>query len=220
MKNNILNEQGKRAWFENNYFWASTLGFVALNFVMFAIVGASNRFNITIDYGWTWDNTLNFNAMLVSFLNTFGHLDLSHILLNMVCFLIVGIYLERKIGSFKFALLILAFAFCTSMAITANNMSASWMGFSGVMYALYAYIIIDYFMLCFSKQKRNKLNLTLGGVLIVAIYIAMCFNSATRSFNFYPVGLTNNLGHYSAMVAGIILTLVIKIAQIRPKGKG
>lgn len=219
MKNNLLNEQCKKTWFENNYFWACTLGFIALNFVMYAIVGAGARFNIPINDNWNWHNTFNFNAMLVSFLNSFGHFDFLHISLNMVCLLIVGAYLERKIGSIKLTLLILASAFFTSIAVTANNLSSSWLGFSGVMYALYAYVIIDYIFLCCSKQKRNKLNLWLGGVLLIGIYIAMCYNSATDGFNAYPVGLSNNLGHYSSFVAGIILTLVIKVAQIKPKEK-
>jgi membrane associated rhomboid family serine protease len=184
---------------------------------MFYIVGAGKRIHITIDYGFIWENTLNFKAMLASFLNSFGHNDFHHVLLNMVCFFIVGLYLERKIGSIKFAFLILASAFFTSVAVTANNMSINWLGFSGVLYALYAYILIDFFILCCSKQKRNKFNLSLGAGAVCLIYLTMCFHPTTEKFVLYPIGITNNLGHYSSFVTGIILTLGIKVVQIKPK---
>lgn len=99
----------------------------------------------------------------------------------------------------------------------ANSLDGTH-GFSGVNYALYAFVIIDYIFYIFKKDK-GKANVIYGAIVIGLIYLAMCYNGGTTGFgfNWYPYDLINNMGHYTGFLAGLIISLVINICKLQSK---
>ena len=142
-------------------------------------------------------------------MNSFAHLDWSHVIGNMALMLVIGIYLERKTGTFSFLLLELAMALITSWIVGANRMGVNWVGHSCICYGFYAYVIVDY---CFSfqKHKRNILNTCIGAVLLAIIVLSFFWGDFPR---IYPGKLTNNLGHYSGFIAGLVFALAIHLTE-------
>ena len=58
----------------------------------------------------------------------------------------------------------ISFAFFGECAVGANHSGTSW-GFSGVNYAFYAYVIVDYiFMFIFRKQ--SKVSIIYGAIIL------------------------------------------------------
>ena len=114
----------------------------------------------------------------------------------MLCFFIAGLYLERKTGSLGLLALVLSNAKQHGRVCAPAKGEIAYYGDSGVNYALYAYIAIDY-LFSFTKSRRNKTDLIFGGVVLALIYLAMCFSggTATVSFKPYPYDLLHNLGH-------------------------
>ena len=131
----------KIKWYNRNIFYCITLLVVFAN--IFAFYFGGN--NWAPEYVQAqWIDVLNFQNIIVCFLSAFEHSNLQHCLLNCLCFLIAGSYVERKIGSLNFFVLLFALTFFFECAIDANCRSGSSHGFSGVNYGIYAYIIIDY----------------------------------------------------------------------------
>jgi len=210
----IINDDYKNTtliW--KNYFFIGTVLIIAFNVLMFAFASGW-RWRVFETNQGNWGSPLHFNHIIISFFSSFDHVNWQHALLNMLCFFVCGLYLERKMGSLKLVLLILSLAFFTSIATTANNNSPHWTGFSAVNFGLYFYIIIDFIFSFF--KKSSKINFIFGTVVIGLIYFAMCFSGGTHSFSFrwYPYDLINNMGHYSGALAGLILALTIKIAKL------
>ena len=87
-------------------------------------------------------------------------------------------------------------------------------GFSGVNYAFYAYIIIDY-VIMFIKKEQTKLCTIYGAIMLALIYLAACFSGGTTAFTFeiYPYDLITNMGHYTSFLMGAILTLLINFIK-------
>jgi membrane associated rhomboid family serine protease len=211
--------QKEKWWFNTNYFFAGTASVIVLCILLYALVWSNGSPAINTHHP-SWTSTLSFNAIIAGFLNSFGHLSWQHVLLNMLCFSACGLYLERKMGTFRLILFIPVLAFFTATAISTNFLSVNWTGYSGVNYGLYAIIITDY-LFSFTKNNsgKNKFNLILGAIVIILIYIAMCYNGGVNSFGFklYPYDLFNNMGHYSAFLAGLIIALTYKISRLTQK---
>ncbi|MDE6356816.1 MAG: rhomboid family intramembrane serine protease [Clostridia bacterium] len=207
-------------WHERNLFFAATLLIIILNIVLYAALGGSWKINTQVSSP-RWNAFLYFKALIQTFLNAFLHFNWQHTLLNMLCFAVCGIYLERKTGTLNFFLLILGFAFFTSCAVAANNESINFRGFSGVNFALYSYIILDYLFCTIPKNKRTRLNTVYGGVMLALVYLAMCFSGGTSKFTFswYPYDLFYNLGHYTSFFSGAIITLSLKLVILATEKK-
>ena len=116
-------------------------------------------------------------------------------------------------GSLNLFLLIMAFSLFGNSAVAANNDSIAFHGFSGVNYAIYAYIVVDYLFCAIQKDKRTKLDLIYGGIMLGLIYIAACFNGGTSKFSFalYPHDAMYNLGHYTSFFVGFIMSAAIHL---------
>ncbi|MDE7158464.1 MAG: rhomboid family intramembrane serine protease [Clostridiales bacterium] len=204
----ILNNNRKNVspW-QCNWFFATTVFITLLNIILYGTLGS---WEVPLDshsYGH-WHDCLYFTNLLHVFCSAYSHANWQHVLLNMLCFFICGIYLERKMGSLNFFLLIMAFSLFEGCAIAANNNSIAFHGFSGVNYAIYAYIVVDYLFCAIQKDKRNKLDLIYGGVMLGLIYFAACFNGGTSkfSFAFYPYDAMYNMGHYTSFFVGFIMS--------------
>lgn len=183
-----------------NYYFVTTVFIVLLNIILFA---SCNKPYIAERPNWSSFSVINLVQALI---NTYWHLNWQHVLLNMLCFFIAGLYLERKKGSLKFFLFIVVMSLFTGFASCTNDVSLGWTGFSGMNYGLYGYILIEYSFVLFQKEKRNLFNIISGAVIVALIYLAMCFNggTATIGFEWYPYDLLHNLGHASGFVVGLV----------------
>jgi len=170
---------------KRNFYFIGTTAVILLNILSFAFGG-----NIFSAADATPSTAANFDLIIRSFLNVFCHGSLGSLLFSILCFLICGLYLERKLGSVKFALLVFALSFFGAMTTAANYFSVGWQGFSVAIYALFAYILIDFI---FSKDR-------LFWFLLPFMCVAICFNG----------GLLFNLGHYSGFLAGIVFGLTMQ----------
>lgn len=207
----------KLHWWNRNYFFIGTIIIIAVNILLFWLAG--NDWESVIGDGSSahWGAAISFNNIIRLILNAFSHSSWQHVLLNMLCFLIVGIYLERKKGTFSFMALVLVMTFLSSLAIGANRCGIGWHGFSGANYALYAYVIVDYVFMFVSK-KWTKTNIIYGAIMIALIYLAMCANDgATFSFEWYPYDLIYNMGHYSSMLAGMVFSMALQVTKLFAK---
>lgn len=210
----IFNDKSKNLkWHNRNFFYATTLFVVALNICLYAFLGGDFQQSVADPTPmWSKFTLSNFVRALA---NSYSHANWQHVLLNMLCFFFVSVYLERRMGSLRLLAVIFVMSFATATAVTANDLSYHWHGFSGVNYGLYAYTIVDY---CFSfrKETRNKTNIILGAVVMVAIVVFMCFAGGTTEFSFkpYPVDLITNRGHYSSFIPGLLLGLTVNITKL------
>ncbi|PWM49828.1 MAG: hypothetical protein DBX39_04255 [Bacillota bacterium] len=185
-----------------NYFFVVTIAITLINVIIFATCGRDTG-DISVRPNW---GRFSVNNLMQTVLNTFTHFNWQHTLLNMLCFLVAGMYLERKQGSFPFLLFMVLLIFFTGFASAANDISLSWKGFSGANYGLYGYIVIEYIFMLFQKRKRDLVNIVSGAVVLGLIYLAMCFNGGTSTigFEWSPYDLLHNLGHASGFFAGIV----------------
>ncbi len=164
----FINDRNKKlTWWNKNYYFAATITVVVINIALFMFLGSSWERFIGIDrinneiYVIKWDYVLFFDNIIRNFLNCYSHSNWQHVLLNMLCFAVYGVYLERKHGTLYFLLLIVSMSFIASFAVSANYLSVNCHGFSGVNYGFYAFVIIDY-IFSFFKGKTNASNIISG----------------------------------------------------------
>ncbi len=201
-------------WWNRNYFFIATIFIALVNIILYA-AGGSN-WETQFNPGFTaWSEFFNLSLIWRQFLNNFSHANWQHCLLNMLCFVICGSWLERRKGSFALVGLVLLMSLVGSAFVTSVNGSYQWHGFSGVNYALYAYAIIDYIFL-FRKETRSRENVISGAILMGLIYFAACFDGGVTqvSFRIYPYDFLHNVGHYASFVAGLIIAIVIQVVKI------
>lgn len=185
--------------FNRNYFFVVTVFVTVLCITLHATLGSN--WNLIIAYDFIS------RFPFFNFFGAFAHFNWQHCLLNMLCFFICGCWLERKEGSLRFFGLTLIMILATSYAFGV----LSWVGYSGVNYALYAYAIID-FALSLRKSKRNLFNIIGGAVIMALIYFAMCFNGGVErvGFEWYPYDLFTNSGHYGGFIVGFFIAVLIQ----------
>lgn len=220
----VLDDKDKKLkWWNRNWLFAATLIVIAVNLLIyfFADNWQYKAFHVR-NYEHLenhWNDVFYFVPTARSFFNSFSHANVQHVCLNMLCFFVVGIYLERKYGSVSVLLTVIIAAYISSVAITANDLSVNWRGFSGVNYFLYAYVIVDYIFYFIKNKKRNKVTIIFGGIVIALIYLASCFKGGTERFAFswYPYDLSHNMGHYTSFLIGLVCTLVLKLVQLKTR---
>ena len=211
-----LDEKNKKlTWWNRNYYFVTTVVITLLNIILFA---ACKKPWIAEKPNWGSFSVVNLVQALI---NTYWHTNWQHVLLNMLCFFIAGLYLERKNGSLKFFLFIIVMSLFTAFASCTNDISLYWTGFSGMNYGLYGYILIEYPFMFIQKKNRYLFNIISGVVIVGLIYFAMCFNGGTSkiSFEWYPYDLLHNLGHASGFVVGLIFGLYEQICTLISKNK-
>ena len=203
-------------WYNKNYFFVGTLIIIAINIILYWQYG--NDFNNYIGGEHIWYDKFVFDNFFRAILNAFEHANWQHVLLNMLCFLFCGLYIERKTGTFSYLLLMAGLVAISSCFVVTFSISLNWHGASGLVYICYAYILVDY-IFSFQKHRRNKLNIIMGAIILALIYLAMCYNGGTDSFGFewYPYDLMYNAGHYSSFVAGIIVTVMLNLAKLKDR---
>ena len=208
----LIDSPKKRlAWYSRNYFHIATFAVVVTNIALYACLGSA--WNSAFGNGSvSWGDSFDFRRIWRCFLNNFDHGTWQHVLLNMLCFFVAGLYLERKTGSLGLLGLVLSFAVLEGCVCAAAKGDFYFFGYSGVNYAFYAYIVIDY-LFSLGTARRNKTDLIFGGAVLALIYFAMCFSGGTSrvSFAVYPYDLLHNLGHGTGFFCGAIVALLIQI---------
>ena len=211
----IDDESKKLHWWNRNYFFAGTVFVVLLNIIIYAA-------NPRIDWflKWRiyshWTSELSFDHLIKNFVSAFLHGSWQHVLLNMLCFLICGAWLERRKGTLPLLGLVLAMAWIVEEFVGANSLSSGSIGYSGVNFGFYAYAIIDYCFLFIHKSTRTKINIISGAVLIALIYFASCYSGVDGhvTFEWYPDDFMHNMGHYSGFLGGAILAVTIQLVKL------
>ena len=209
----IIDDNTKKLhWWNRNYFFAATIVIALVNIILFGALG--DRWQWEFDPDSTFYSTLDFSNMIRAFMNSFSHENWQHVLLNMLCFFLCGLYLERKMGTLPFFALTLVLVFFSMLAI-ATLSGIFWHGFSGVNFALYAYIVVDY-PFVFRKRNRTRFNIIAGAVMLALIYFASCFNGGAYTFGFewYPYDFMTNAGHYGGFAAGLVVGLVVQLTRL------
>ena len=213
----VIDDSTKKLhWWNRNYFFLATILVVLVNILLYGLLGSNWRLEFKYEEGLgRWFERINFSNIVRVCFDAFAHADWQHVLLNMLCFFICGLYLERKMGSLSLLGLVLAMTFFTSCAIAANFGGDAGPGFSGVNFGLYAYILVDY-LFVFRKRTRTKFNMIAGAVMLALIYFAMCYNGDDVHFGYkwYPHDLLYNMGHYSSALVGLVLGLFVQIVRV------
>lgn len=208
----IDDDSKKLYWWNRNYFFAGTLIICLINILLYM-----NTRSVAWFYNWSGSST--FHNVLKGVVSFFVHTTWQHVLLNMLCLLICGAWLERRKGTLEFLGLLCVMLLLIHLVEAAARGSYSYnLGFSPVNFGLYAYAVADYCFL-FRKPTRTKINVISGAILMGLIYFASCFDGGRNSiqFNLYPSDLLNHLIYFSA---GAILGLTIqltKLAAVREK---
>ena len=200
-------------WFHRNYFFLGTGAIVLILTALYGFGGSDWMNGLARQNAQSnWNDFLNYTNIFRNFLNSFGHLSWLHLLGNVVAFSVMGVYLERKFGTIKLIILILAMAFFTSIATGANHQSSHWMGFSGVNFGLKFFILIDcIFTLC-NRDTRNKTNIIF--TMIAIVWIAIIFSvEIDPTFRFRVYDWTNT-GHYSGALAGLVFGLAFNVLKL------
>lgn len=198
----VFDEKNKQlTWLTRNYFYLATLTFVFINF-MFFTCSPSLQNSIVPTY-----QTLN--GLLLGIVNSFTHYGWQHLLLNMLCFTVISLYLERKFGSIKYFVLVLFNIIFSSVFFSTVGDSNNWGGFSVTIYSLYGVLIVTYIYTVI-KNRKDKTNNIWGGITVALIILAMCFNEEGGfPFKPYPVDLITNAGHYSGIIVGLLVSCIL-----------
>ena len=214
-----LDDKSKKITVLNrNYFFVVTVFIVLLNIIVYAVHGSDTGRFYNSPSNWS---KFSVNNLFQALVNSYTHFNWQHTLLNMLCFFIAGLYLERKKGSLPFLLFMVIMSLFTAFATCTNDISVWWKGFSAVNFGLYGYIFVEYIFTLCQKGKRYLFNIVCGAVVVALIYFAMCFCGGTESvtFKWYPYDLLNNLGHASGIIAGLILGIYEQLSGLILKYK-
>lgn len=213
-----LDDKNKNVnWLNRNYYFVVTVLIVLLNIIIYAVCGSKTG-NFSVSPDWRRFSVANLFEALV---NSYTHANWQHCLLNMLCFFVAGLYLERKRGSIDFLLYMFIMSIFTAFASCTNDISISAIGFSAVNFGLYGYMIIEYIFVLIDKESRYLFNVVHGAIVMALVYFAMCFNGGTSkvSFAWYPYDLLHNLGHASGFVVGLAFGIYEQVVNFISKYK-
>lgn len=212
----LLNEPADKNLFGSNYFFAGTIAVILSIVLLYSFGGSSWQYSVKVNAPADWQRPFYFNPIVRACLNTFAHLNWTHVLNNARAMLVCGLYLERKTGSCKFLLMILALTFFTSAVSTASTFSVDWVGLSGIVYLLFAYVLVDYAFSMF-KSKRSLPNIIFGAAVLIIIYVFMCGGLSfdpSREIKWYPYILMYHSGHLSGFISGLVFGIAVQIIKL------
>ena len=197
-------------WYNRNYFYAGTILLILVNVILFWQLGNGWCFKL-YDANANWGDFRFINFLNIAF-TSLSHSSWEHVLGNIINLLVVGLYLERKYGTFNFLFLNVLLIFTVGALASHVFGNVNHHGYSGVNWALYGIIITDY-IFSFKKERRNLTNIILGAVVLVYIYLfSMCYGgNAFIDVTYYPANLIHNMGHWSALFWGLLFGLFYQL---------
>ena len=209
----IDDKSNNLSWWNRNYFYVGTFIFVVINILIYAI-SADPWDNLYLQYPKY--EQFDITNLINSFIGNFGHGSWIHLFGNVLGTIIAGLYLERKMGSINFILLMFCGCILSSMAGAAISLTPAT-GFSGVTFFLYAIVLIDY-IFSFEKSRRNKTNIILGAIILLYItIIGMCADLYYDNIVFlpWPNQLLTNSEHYGGFIVGLIVGFAINLVRLK-----
>lgn len=211
----LLDDKSKRTrWYNRNYLFIATILIIVTNILLYHFFG--NSWNDKFyNASATWEDFSIFNVLHIMFC-ALEHADWKHVIMNMVSLFILGLYLERKHGSLKFLLINIFFMFTAPAMASHVKGNIYHHGYSGVIYALIGFLIIDY-LFSFRRNKKNTGSIIIGAIAIAYFIISDCFGMKdnwaiyfTSVFN----GLIHNMAHYTGFIEGVIFGLIYHILMM------
>ena len=200
-----------------NYFYLGTISIILICVILLWKLGFRWHYDLYQEGVRYTGDKVNLLNILSPMFSALDHSSWKHLLGNSINFLIMGIYLERKMGTFKFLNLCIIFMFFSTSFASHIKGNIYHQGLSGVNWSIYSFIIID-FIFSLSKEKRNLINILLGIAVILYMYVSHMSWSGTENI-FYPESLINHSGHFVGFIAGILIGLFYQILSHKPKNK-
>ena len=197
-------------WYNRNWFFATTILIVVINIVLYATLGPMWQRDRLYDSTAVWEDFEMGNVLSI-FGAAFSHANWAHVLLNMMCFAVVGFYLERRYGSLCLLLLVVVFAFTAPAMASHVKGNINHHGFSGVLFALYGFFFVDFVIFLVSLRKKKSLTTLIIGICVALfIYISMCFIRVDSTLKFFgwPYDLVHNMAHYTGFLIGLLVALL------------
>lgn len=197
-----------------NYFYLGTILIIAICVILAWQVGFSWHFNLFDSTAQYSGSTVNFLNILSPLFSALDHSSWEHVRGNIISFAIMGIYLERKLGTFKFLSLCLVFMFFSPAYGSHMMAGIGHLGMSGVNYSLYAFVFVD-FIFSFKQQRKNPTSLIFGIIAIIYAYVFSMSYAGTGFINvtYYPKNFIEHAGHFSGFVAGILVGLFYQLTK-------
>lgn len=197
-------------WYNRNWFFATTILIVVINIVLYATLGPMWQRDRLYDSTAVWEDFEMGNVLSI-FGAAFAHLSWQHVLLNMLSFVVLGFYLERRYGSLCLFVLIFVFAFTAPAMASHVRGNINHCGFSGVIFALYAFFFVDFVVFLVSLRKKKSLTTLIIGICVaVYSYISMSIKTIDGKMKFFgwPYDLVHNMAHYTGFLIGLLVALL------------
>lgn len=200
-------------WWNRNLIFLGTILFIATNVVIFAVL-QSDRNLLAEAIGPIQGNTFVdiCLSLLIQISAHFTNPDWTSLLFRMLAFAFILFYLERRIGTFSLIGLILSLTAITSLPMI-NNFSLVISGSKVVMFALLGYMLVDYILFMFAKNKRGITNFFIGLIVLILTYASLLLeiHVIESEWNFLPTTFSGLDGF--GLLVGIILGLAILCAS-------
>ena len=211
----LIDDKSKRTrWYNRNYLFIATILIITANILLYYFLGHDWN-NKLYNAEAKWEDFSILNVLHIAFC-ALEHADWKHVIMNMVSLFILGLYLERKHGSLKF-LLINIFFMLTAPAMASHvKGNIAHHGYSGVIYALIGFMIIDY-LFSFRKNKRNSGSIIIGAIAIAYFVISNSFGMEENWVIYFDSlfnGLLHNMAHYTGFIEGLIFGLIYHILMM------
>ena len=117
--NVILNDRSRKVTLVNmNWFFVVTLAVVIFNIVRHTLPEGAAPTNESPEW-----NSFSLENLFIALSRSYMHSNWQHCLLNMLCFSVAGVYIERKKGSLGMLLLVFTMSLFTAFATAANYLS-------------------------------------------------------------------------------------------------
>lgn len=134
----------------------------------------------------------------------FMHANFAHLWGNMIFLFLVGIFIEKRLGTIKFLIFYLLVGICSTLFYYLFNQTSqvALLGASGAIFGLMgANLILDFF-----KPSLNDVGAPYFKVqtLVLMIFYQFIFQM------FDPAGTVAYLGHIGGFIAGVILIFYFK----------
>ena len=199
-------------WWNRNLFFLGTILFIATNVVIFAVL-QSDRNLLAEAIGPIQGNSFVdiCLSLLIQISSHFTNPDWTSLLFRMLAFAFILFYLERRMGTFSLIGLVLSITAITSLPMINFNMVVS--GSKVVMFALLGYMLVDYILFMFAKNKRGIANFFIGLIVLILTYASLLLeiHVIKSEWNFLPTTFSGMDGF--GLLVGIILGLVILCAS-------
>ncbi len=169
----------------------------------------NNIFNNLVEQSYYW------NIVLCSF----RYVGNWQLLSNIMGFVVVSIFLERHCGSLKYLFLLLLIIPLANLTTFAFVSSWDWGGFSGVVYFLYASVLLN-LIFNFKSYFVGKIKWLFPIIIIAGIVIMMSLDWGGNGISDVKIVLFKrftNIGLMGPFITGIVVGLYSRIFAYKHK---